>query len=647
MACTSPPLRLERDRSLALLAPSVRLARQRLVADASLDAIGSARSAARLVAGVSSRDSASATKILDPERVDLDADAAGGSGRGGQGVRRACGGRRPGAASGRRPGRARRRRPGRPNASTKPASSGPGARHDRQGRGRREAERPAPPGHARPRRGGRGRRSRRGLEHLVVGQAGLHQQPAAAAAGPDAAGRRGPGGRAPARRPGSGAPAARRRSRGRRRRRPTAPGAARPRCRRTPRRPPRALARRVAAVTSTHGAPAAASSSSRRRPTPGRRHDRRARAARPGTRPGAPCRTGRSAGAPLVGLAHGGVAHGSARSAGSARHARRPAAGPARGVEHADHRAAGVAAGASSGAREQRPSSTGPRRGGRRPRRSASPPAPRRATASSTRRRPAERLERRRPATTSTHGTPARRARSMATSRACHVGRPLLLERLVVLVEHDDRGRGRATGAHAAARAPTTTSRPPAAAAQSSRHDGHGAARRGAAGRPAAGPGRPTGITTRAVARATAAARTTPRRIGGRRQPQHGAPSLRRRARPGGRAGIDRHQDRPAVTARAGRRGAPPAGGEAAARKAPDRSAAHRQARPRRQVDEVGRRARSPVTLAIGRSLAPGTPGSGVARARPPSRRPAGRAGGTRTIVPTRDLARASSSGTR
>ena len=57
---------------------------------------------------------------------------------------------------------------------------------------------------------------------------------------------------------------------------------------------------------------------------------------------------------------------------------------------------------------------------------------------------------------TSTHGTPARRARSTATSRACHVGRPLLLQGLVVLVEHDARRPGRATGAHAAARAPTT-----------------------------------------------------------------------------------------------------------------------------------------------------------------------------------------------
>ena len=42
---------------------------------------------------------------------------------------------------------------------------------------------------------------------------------------------------------------------------------------------------------------------------------------------------------------------------------------------------------------------------------------------------------------TSTQGTPARRARSMATSRACQVGRPLLLERLVVLVEHHDGGQ--------------------------------------------------------------------------------------------------------------------------------------------------------------------------------------------------------------
>ena len=73
---------------------------------------------------------------------------------------------------------------------------------------------------------------------------------------------------------------------------------------------------------------------------------------------------------------------------------------------------------------------------------------------------------------TSTTGTPARRARSMTTSRACHVG----LRSSCSASSCSSRtttAASRGHGAHAAARAPMTTSTPAAASAQSCGHDGH------------------------------------------------------------------------------------------------------------------------------------------------------------------------------
>ena len=66
-----------------------------------------------------------------------------------------------------------------------------------------------------------------------------------------------------------------------------------------------------------------------------------------------------------------------------------------------------------------------------------------------------------------TNGTPRRRARSTSDVAGVPRGRLLLLERLVVLVEHHHRGRP-GIGAHAAARVPTTLAAPARAVAQSS-----------------------------------------------------------------------------------------------------------------------------------------------------------------------------------
>ena len=52
---------------------------------------------------------------------------------------------------------------------------------------------------------------------------------------------------------------------------------------------------------------------------------------------------------------------------------------------------------------------------------------------------------------------PSRAARSSMTSRVCGIGGPRLLEQVVAVVPQRERGRGRRTGAYAAARVPSTT----------------------------------------------------------------------------------------------------------------------------------------------------------------------------------------------
>ena len=210
------------------------------------------------------------------------------------------------------------------------------ARHGGQGRLRRQAQR-RPAGRLHHREAGRvGVEG--GVEHLVAGQPGLDQQPSVPPrpARPPA-GRPGPGGRRPARRPCGGGPAAPGRSRGRRPHGPPPPGGGRPRCppgrRRRARPPPPSPA-----ATSATGWPASGSSSSRARVTP----------APQGLHPGGAARGAhhRALGpAPAAAQpASAGVGHGSRAdlAAGQlpARHARQQRC-PALAVEDAHHPPAG------------------------------------------------------------------------------------------------------------------------------------------------------------------------------------------------------------------------------------------------------------------------------------------------------------------
>ena len=304
-----------------------------------------------------------------------------------------------------------------------------------QGGGRREAQRLPPRQLVRGQAPGIG--VQHGVEHLVVGQPGLHQDAARRRCGRRPAGRLGPGGRTPARRPGSGGRAARRRSRGRPRRRPTPPGGARPRCRRSTRASGSACPA-VAAVTSTTAVPASAL------PAP------RATGTRPagscGTFPRPHCwhTTGRSAphrrqrSTWPSRLVDGGLAH--ARSGRSSPQAAQ-ASSRARpsGVEHAhDPRAARGGGAASGDERSEGVVQGRPRGRGRRSRGSASRRA-RRCGCGTEQPAPAERLERRARATTSTQGSAGAPGPLDDDVAGVPGRRPLLLQRLVVLVEHDGR----------------------------------------------------------------------------------------------------------------------------------------------------------------------------------------------------------------
>ena len=200
--------------------------------------------------------------------------------------------------------------------------------------------------------------------------------------------------------------------------------------------------------------------------------------------------------------------------------------------------------------------------------------------------------------------------------------RPLLLERLVVLVEDDDRPDARhrrprpGSGSH-------DHVDPARGRAQSCGTIAtHSPARRRRA--PSNRAWSTEGSTTR-VGPTAAAARTTGTgsALGGRR-----TPLPRRRA-----GGPRRHRPARAgrVTAGAGSAGTA-RGGEAASRKGRSRPAAHRRdAHAASSITSAD--GPWPVTLARGRSLASGTPGSGgpTATTHPPTRRPARP---TPTIVP-------------
>ena len=163
----------------------------------------------------------------------------------------------------------------------------------------------------------------------------------------------------------------------------------------------------------------------------------------------------------------------SGRSARSGRRCRTHAgeeAGPALAVEHA-HRPFAPVDHAGAGMVGERIGEAGPprrpRRAGRRPRRSASRRARRPGRRAGTAAVGPDRLERRRRRRRSVtaarrHGAP----RSSATSRAFHVGDALFLQRLVAVVEHDDRGEVRHGRPARRARPPTTTQRAARAASQ-------------------------------------------------------------------------------------------------------------------------------------------------------------------------------------
>ena len=199
-----------------------------------------------------------------------------------------------------------------------------GTRHGGQGGERRQAEQPAPrPAPARP----AGRDRPAAPPGPPRGGAGTSARAAARRRrAARRAGRRARAGPSPARPPGSAAPAARCRCRGTPRRRRAAPGAAPPRCRRTPR--PAAGGSSSPPVTATT------------RPAGGRLellaqpgHARlevgeRRPAAVPGTRPGAPWRSGGTRSVPSSASADGGLAH--ARNGPAPGTSGRRGSGPAR-----------------------------------------------------------------------------------------------------------------------------------------------------------------------------------------------------------------------------------------------------------------------------------------------------------------------------
>ena len=506
------------------------------------------------------------------------------------------------------------------------------ARHRSQRGGRREAERLPPRQLVRGQAPGVG--EQRGLEHLVVRQprsgpgCGPPPRPIAdQPGGPDQQGERLLGG-----------PVAGRQQlaveveEGHDVGRPR-PGGAPPRCRRRPGASGSACPA-VAAVTSTTSVPAAAASSSRSRVTPGRIvRNRPAPHCWHTTGRSVPQRRQRSTS--LVGLGDGGLAHLAAGDRAAGRAGQQP--GPARGVEHAHDPRAARGGGASSGD----DSSEVVVHGASRPRSTTSTIGqPARSSARDTvNSRPQPRASSVGAGETSTQGTPARRARSTTTSRACQVGARSSWRASSCSSSTTTAARP-ATGAHAAARAPITTSAPAAAEAQSRGMEGDGQP-----GPPQPGREQP-GLVDRRRDHERGAARGGGQHGARSGRPSAGAaarPARRRRPAPSaasGSSGCGHAGDR----RRRGRQRRPPRpGGDAVDRNART-GPAHRQAAHCGQVDARPAAGPQPVTLAIGFRATPA--GGLAAQRRRPSRRPAGRAAATRTIVPTRTRS-ASASGTR
>ena len=228
---------------------------------------------------------------------------------------------------------------------------------------------------------------------------------------------------------------------------------------------------------------------------------------------------------------------------------------------------------------------------------------------------------------TSTHGTPARRARSTTTSRACQVGARSCCQRSSCSSSTTTAARS-GTGAHAAARVPTTVA-PAAAWAQSRGMTATADPRPAQAQAQVAGGGRPT-APGRGRGPEPQAASDDGVGVGGRRP---GAPR-RGRGQRVGRQRVDRRPGRDGTGGeRAGGGRARTAASGDAVRSSWAGPAGPAPRRPVGQVDQLGRR---PPAGHLGDRASGPRPGGGstpTATTQPPTRRPC-RA--TRTIVPTR-----------
>ena len=396
------------------------------------------------------------------------------------------------------------------------------------------------------------------------------------------------------------------------------------------------VARRAAAslspVTMPTGRPAAASSSSRK---PG--HAGANQRQRPRTAVLTHHRADRAAASAhqRAGVVLARPPPGSARSAAATGTPAGQQPRPAGGVVHADHALVGIAEVLRSAARSAATASTAPRRCGRPPRRIGQP-----ARSSVDRWSRAPRSCAQCSAVADGHGDTSTHRHAGPPARArSHVAgvpgrRALLLQRLVVLVEHHDRAPVRARRPHRAATADHhVDARRRRAPTRSGMH-GRRVARPAQPGR------QPTSLVDRWVddQRRPAAQRLDDhrQRVAGRRQANHAAEASRRRrrrARSIGRRSAARQRARPSPAD-----WPRPGSGRS-------RLAAQRMRGPRGQVDELGRRADA---RPLGDRHEPCRARSirRVGRARRPSRRPGDRAAATRTIDPTATRAR-SGSGTR
>ena len=423
----------------------------------------------------------------------------------------------------------------------------------------------------------------RRLDHLVARQPGLHQDPPTVAPAPDQTAGPDEQRQGLLARPGTAVPAAPGRSRGRQRARRSPPGAARPRCRRRCAASGVPGPRGPAPVISTTGSPSRTSSSSRARVTPMRR-------LRSVVEPQAAQTSGRTAPhrwQPSVPSSLWATAESQASHRASSPQARQ-ASSRDRPVRFSTHTTAPPSpAGSAGGRHERRREQPGPGRCrpgvDRRPRSPASRPARRSGVASAWGPSTAPRAMGH--GDTRMHGTPARRARSIATSRACQVGVRSSWWTSSCSSSTTTAASGE-IGAQAAARAPITLTPPARACAQS-----RGTTATGTPGSPeprgqlpglAGSTGPPRGWAP--SPRPPAPPRTDRRRAGaGARsraavRPPPPAPARRPPSAPGCQPVED---GATAGTARSGE-----AVPRSVARRPAQRQAAHRG-----QVDELGRRA--------------------------------------------------------